>query len=132
MFCIVCFLRARVLSGQTNPGQQARSSSDLDSELEDSRKFSLNSNYPTLTRLFHVVPLLGTSCMAGVALVSGLQSPALAVVGILLGVLPLVTLVVHHGRQCHAETSSQGLPMQIQDIPAPSGSSVAGTTEAKS
>ncbi|KAF8553885.1 hypothetical protein OG21DRAFT_1509521 [Imleria badia] len=56
--------------------------------------------------------------MAGVELVSGLQSPGLATVGILLGVLPLVTLAVRHGRQC-TEMPAAGLPVQMP--PAVSG-----------
>ena len=38
--------------------------------------------------------------MAIVELVSRVQSPVLATVSILLGVLPLVTIVIHHGRRC--------------------------------
>ncbi|KAG9313131.1 hypothetical protein JVU11DRAFT_6581 [Chiua virens] len=161
-FCVVCFIRASGfnLGRQINPGQQPLSPSDLMLELEDTRKFSLNSlmallaiftisgsnlllpvvltlliytislrlaintcflrNYPTLSRFLHVIPLLGTSCMAGVVLVSGLQSPALAAVGLSLGVLPLVTMAIHHGRHC-AEITTTGLPMQMQDISVPAG-----------
>ena len=54
--------------------------------------------------------------MAGVELVSGLQSPALATIGILFGALPLVTLTIHHGRQC-TETPAAGLPVRMQHLP---------------
>ena len=54
--------------------------------------------------------------MAGVALVSNLQSPSLAAVAILFGTLPLVTIVIHHGSQCGG-TSVTGLPIQMQDVP---------------
>ena len=43
--------------------------------------------------------------MAIVELVSLVQSPVLTTVSILLGVLPLVTIVIHHGRHC-ANTST--------------------------
>ena len=66
--------------------------------------------------------------MAGVELVSDVQSPTLATVGILFGVLPLVTTVVHHGRQC-AELSVEGLPVQMQPVLVPaSGQASADTT----
>ncbi|KAF8553886.1 hypothetical protein OG21DRAFT_1497382 [Imleria badia] len=172
-FCIICFLRRFHRFQQINVGQQHLPSLLLDpsTELEDSRKFSLNSltallavlavsgskalhpvaltlliytislrlaintcffhNYPTLSRFLHVIPLLGMSCMAGVELVSGLQSPALATVGILLGVLPLVTLAVHHGRQC-TETPTAGLPVQMQRLHAPAVSGSVDTTIASS
>ena len=67
--------------------------------------------------------------MAGVALVLDLQSPCLAAAGIMLGTLPLVTLVIHHGRRC-GETSEPGLPMQMQDIPTPVAVGVADMTNA--
>ena len=62
--------------------------------------------------------------MAGVELVLGVQSPALAIVGILLGILPLVTMAVHHGRDC-AEAPVPELPMHV---PAPAVSGPADTT----
>ena len=74
-----------------------------------------------------MLPLLGTSCVAGVTLVSSLQSPSLATVGILLGTLPLVTLAIHHGSQCR-EASMGRLPMQMQDVPAVTVSGAAETT----
>ncbi|KAF8442193.1 hypothetical protein L210DRAFT_937788 [Boletus edulis BED1] len=80
-------------------------------------------NYPTVSRLLHVIPLLGTACTIGVELVSGMQSPALAVVCILLGILPLVTMVVHHGRQCTE-------PMRMEHVPAPAVSGSPDTTPA--
>jgi len=86
-------------------------------------------NYPNLARFLHVMPLLGTSCMAGVVLVLELQSPGLATASIVLGTLPLVTLVIHHGSRC-GESSEPGLPMQMQDIPIPAVLGVADTTNA--
>ena len=66
--------------------------------------------------------------MAGVELVSDVQSPTLATVGILFGVLPLVTIVVHHGRQC-AETSAAGLPVRMMPVLTPAaGEAFADTT----
>ena len=82
-------------------------------------------DYPTLTAFLHVIPLLGTSCMAGVVLVSNLQSPAVATACLLLGVLPLVTITIHHGRFC-GEASAAELPMQMQDVPG-SGAALSGS-----
>ncbi|KAN0092641.1 hypothetical protein V8E55_003425 [Tylopilus felleus] len=65
-----------------------------------------HQNYPAVSRFLHVIPLLGTSCMAVVELVSRVQSPVLATVSILLGALPLVTLVIHHGRHCAATSAA--------------------------
>ena len=58
--------------------------------------------------------------MAGVELVSCVQSPVLMTVSILLGALLLVTIVIHHGRHC-ADMSATALPtlIQVQDAPAP-------------
>ncbi|KAG6372269.1 hypothetical protein JVT61DRAFT_8073 [Boletus reticuloceps] len=75
-------------------------------------------DYPTMSRLLHVIPLLGISCMACIELIFGMQSPALATVCIFLGILPLVTMVVHRGRQC-AEMSMAVLPVRMEHIPAP-------------
>ena len=72
-----------------------------------------HKNYPTLSRFLHAVPLLGTVCMAGVELVRDMQSPALAVVVLLLSVLPFVTTIIHHGRQCEGTP----LPIRMQDMP---------------
>jgi hypothetical protein len=69
--------------------------------------------------------------MAGVELVSNVQLPALATVAILLGVLPLVTIAVHHGRHC-AEVSAAGLPVRMQHVPASAVPSSADTTLASS
>ena len=76
-------------------------------------------NYPVLSRFLHAVPLLGTVCMAGVELVLDMQSPALAVVVLLLSVLPSITTVVHHGRQCEGTP----LPIRMRDTPTMLGSS---------
>ncbi|KAN0092596.1 hypothetical protein V8E55_003380 [Tylopilus felleus] len=147
-FCLICFFhKFRRSQHSADPEQQHHPnlpSADLATELEDSRKFSLNSlttllpilavsvskelqpvvlalliytislrlamnacfhqNYPIVSRCLHAIPLLGMSCMAGVELVSRVQSPVLAAVGMLLGVFPLVTIVIHHGRHC-ADTS---------------------------
>ncbi|KAF8442222.1 hypothetical protein L210DRAFT_904575 [Boletus edulis BED1] len=73
-------------------------------------------NHPTLSRFLHVIPLLCTSCMAGVTLVSDTRSPVLATIGILLGVLPLVTIAIHHGQLCD-EASTVVLPVRMQDVP---------------
>ena len=51
--------------------------------------------------------------MAGVELVRDMQSPALAVVVLLLSVLPFVTTIIHHGRQCEGTP----LPIRMQDMP---------------
>ena len=75
--------------------------------------------YPALSRFLHVVPLLGTFCMASVELVLDMQSPALAAIVLLLSVLPFITIVVHHGRQCDGTP----LPIRMQDAPTVSGSS---------
>ena len=61
-------------------------------------------------------------------LVSDSQSPAVATVCLLLGVLPLVTITIHHGRFC-GEASAAELPMQMQDVPG-SGASLPGSTDA--
>ena len=64
--------------------------------------------------------------MASVELVSDVQSPALATAGILFGVLPLVTMVVHHGRQC---ADVAGLPVRMQPMLTPTvGQASADTT----
>ena len=63
--------------------------------------------------------------MAGVVLVSNLQSPAIATACLLLGVLPLVTITIHHGRFC-GEASAAELPMQTQDVPG-SGAALSGS-----
>ena len=65
-------------------------------------------NYPALSGFLHVVPLLGTFCIASVELVVNMQSPALAVVVLLLSVLPFITTIIHHGRQC------EGTPLPIR------------------
>ena len=70
-------------------------------------------NHPTLSRFVHVVPLLGTCCMAGIELVLDMKSPTLAVVVLLLSVLPFVTTVLHHSRQCE-ETP---LPVRMRNPP---------------
>ena len=49
-------------------------------------------------------------------LVSDSQSPAVAAVCLLLGILPLVTITIHHGRFC-GEASMAELPMEMQDVP---------------
>ena len=72
-----------------------------------------HKNYPVLSGFLHAVPLLGTVCMAGVELVLDMQSPALAVVVLLLSVLPFITTIVHHGRQCEGTP----LPIRMQDVP---------------
>ncbi|KAF8135186.1 hypothetical protein EV363DRAFT_1322735 [Boletus edulis] len=81
----------------------------------DTHILLLPQNYPTVSRLLHVIPLLGTACTIGVELVSGMQSLALAVVCIL--------LVVHHGRQCTE-------PMRMEHVPAPAVSGSPDTTPA--
>ena len=75
--------------------------------------------YPALSRFLHVVPLLGTFCMASVELVLDMQSPALAAVVLLLSVLPFITVVVRHGRQCDGTP----LPIRMQGTPTVSDSS---------
>ena len=65
--------------------------------------------------------------MAGVELVSDVQSPALATIAILFGVLPLVTIVIHHGRQC-AETSAAGLPVRMMPVLAAAAGQVPADT----
>jgi len=65
------------------------------------------------------VPLLGALCVAGVELVLGMGSPTLAVVMLLLSVLPFITVVIHHGRQCEGIP----LPIRMHGTPAMSGSS---------
>lgn len=63
--------------------------------------------------------------MAGVELVFDAPSPVLAAVGLLLGALPLLTIAIHHGRQC-VETSTAGLSsIGIQDPPQVMSGSVA-------
>ena len=71
-----------------------------------------------LSRFLHVIPLFGISCMAGVVLVSDAQSPAVATICLLLGVLPLITIIFYHGRFC-GEASAAELPMKMQDVPGP-------------
>ncbi|KAI9566889.1 hypothetical protein HD554DRAFT_1073451 [Boletus coccyginus] len=164
--CIICFLCRFHRLQYIYPGQQHPIPYDLTTELEDSRKFSLNllmallsisaisgskalqpvaltlliytinlrlalnacflQNYPTMSRFLHVIPLLGTSCMAGIELVLGVQSIALAILGILLGILPLVTMAVHHARHC-IEAPVTELPVHA---PAPAVSGAADTTPA--
>ena len=51
--------------------------------------------------------------MAGIELVLDMKSPALAVIVLLLSILPFVTTVLHHGRQCQ-ETP---LPITIREPP---------------
>jgi len=64
--------------------------------------------------------------MAGVELVLGVQSLALAIVGILLGILPLVTIAVHNGRDSDCiEAPAAELPVHV---PAPVVSGAADTT----
>ena len=70
-------------------------------------------NYPTLSKFLHAIPLLGTCCVAGIELVLDMKSPALAVVVLMLSVLPFVTTILHHGRQCE-ETP---LPVRMQEPP---------------
>ena len=70
-------------------------------------------NYPTLSKFLHVIPLLGTFCMAGIELILDMESPALAVVVLMLSVLPFVTTILHHERQCE-ETP---LPVRMQELP---------------
>jgi len=77
-----------------------------------------------VSRFLHVLPLLGTSCLASVELILGVQSPALAIAGILLGIMPLVTMAVHHGRDC-IEAPMTEFPMHV---PAPAVSGAADTT----
>ena len=72
-----------------------------------------HKNYPVLSGFLHAVPLLGTVCMAGIELVLDMQSPALAVVVLLMSVLLLITTIVHHGRQCEGTL----LPIRMQDMP---------------
>ena len=69
--------------------------------------------------------------MAGVELVSNVQSTTLAIVAILLGALPLVTIAVHYGRH-YAEVSAAVLPVRMQHLPAPAVPSSADTTLASS
>ncbi|KAN0092662.1 hypothetical protein V8E55_003446 [Tylopilus felleus] len=156
-FCPICFLRRFHRTHNQTAGQQYPFLPELTSELEDSRKFSLNSlmaliaiitvsgfkalqpmglalliytislrvatnscffrDFPTVSRFLHVIPLLGVCCVAGVALVSYSQSPTLATMCLLLGVLPLVTVVIHHGRLCGETSSAMALPVQMQDVP---------------
>ena len=52
--------------------------------------------------------------MAGVELVLGVQSPTIAVVVLLLGVLPLITTIIHHGRWC-VELTMVVLPIRVRD-----------------
>ena len=79
-------------------------------------------DYPFLSRLLHAVPLLCTFCTAGVELVLDMHSPALAVVVLLLSVLPLITIVFHHGKRC-VEPATVVLPIRIRDPSATVSSS---------
>ncbi|KAN0092664.1 hypothetical protein V8E55_003448 [Tylopilus felleus] len=169
LFSITSFLRK--FHGSywlTDPEEQHPSLSQLATELDDLRRFSLNSlmallagiavsgsktlqpmvlalliytislriainssflrNHPTSSRCLHAVPLLGTSCMAGIALVSDSQSPVLAILGLFLGVLPLVTIAVHQARLCGDALSPVTLPVRIQDVSERSATSGAADT----
>ena len=57
--------------------------------------------------------------MASVELVLDMQSPALAVVVLLLSVMPFITIVLHHGKQCEGTP----LPIRMRDTPTMLGSS---------
>ncbi|KAG8212906.1 hypothetical protein J3R82DRAFT_11258 [Butyriboletus roseoflavus] len=70
-------------------------------------------NYPSLSRFLHAIPLLGTSCMAGVELVIDVQSPSVSVIVLLLSVFPFATTILHHGRW-HEELP---LPMRMRGRP---------------
>ncbi|KAF8420541.1 hypothetical protein L210DRAFT_3574593 [Boletus edulis BED1] len=87
-------------------------------------------DYPAVARLLHVIPLLGISCMVCVELTFGVQSHMLATVCILLGVLPLVTMLVYHGSQRTETLSAAELPMRMVHVPAPTVSGSTDTTPA--
>lgn len=65
--------------------------------------------------------------MAGVVLVSNSHSPAIATVCLILGALPLVMIIIHHGRFC--EASGAELPMHMQDVPGLPGPASSGSVD---
>ncbi|KAF8553887.1 hypothetical protein OG21DRAFT_1485068 [Imleria badia] len=161
---ITSLFRGLDRSRYINAGHEAVPSSDLTRELEDLRKFSLNSlmmflgvhlvagskalgpltlalliytislhlaigasflqNCPTLSRFLHAVPFLGISGMAVVELVMGVQSPALAVGGLLVGALPLLIIAIYHARSS-IKRASMRLPVRVHEV----ARHVSGSTE---
>ena len=55
--------------------------------------------------------------MGGVELAFDVQSPALTVVLLVLGGLPLIVTIVHHGSRC-TQSTTMVLPIRMQDPPA--------------
>jgi len=80
-------------------------------------------NYPTLWRFLHTIPLVGTSCVIGRELVLDVHPPTLAAVVLLFSFLPLIIVIVHHGRWW-VEPVVTVLPIGVRDPPATMSSSV--------
>ncbi|KAH0833484.1 hypothetical protein J3R83DRAFT_12607, partial [Lanmaoa asiatica] len=62
------------------------------------RGLILPQNCSTLSRLLHIVPFLGITCMAAVELVTDVQSPALAAGTLLVGALSSLIMAIYHAR----------------------------------